>query len=286
MYVNLKGRFKMKQELYDLNFDNPFSLIDILNAENELAVPDKMVQLVKYCIEKIDNSGKTEFVDKTALPYIKSIIHVIEDYSHNKYSSTSLYGFKNRYYSTEYRLHKRLKTKNIPYDRFMFDKFIKFKIDTWSCRDFFYIVFRKLRVTRDFQIIYKLGYRSTMKESIKASIQMVEDARAISYEQLPSEYIKFIEDFTPEHTLIVLMITHILVTEISTQLKYIEYRRDNMNINKCEVDDGSTPEDSTSIAEIKKIAHTLSYGELVNITKWFDAFASDRIDKIRWFLAR
>lgn len=265
----------MKQDSHDLDFSNPYSAIDTFNAENKLVVPDKIVQLMKYCIEKIDDKN---FINMIASPYVELVIGVVEKISHNGYGVSPLYAFRNRYYQPEYKLNRRLTANDVPYERLQFNKLIEFKIGTWTFYDFLDIAFRKLRIIYKFQDDHDLVYKSTLWESVKISFQTVEYTKTIPYDPLPSDYIRIIKEYTPEHTLLILIITYILATEISTQLKFIEYKRDRIYSN-C-TDDGITPEDNIGIAEIKKIAYTLRYDELKDLIKWLDDFTNDRINKM------
>ncbi len=136
----------------------------------------------------------------------------------------------------------------------------------------------RVRIIYKFQDDHDLVYKSTLWESVKISFQTVEYTKTIPYDPLPSDYIRVINEYTLEHTLLILIITYILATEISTQLKFIEYKRDRIYSN-C-TDDGITPEDNIGIAEIKKIAYTLRYDELKDLIKWLDDFTNDRINKM------
>ena len=89
---------RMKQRCLNLNLNDPYSMIDILKEEYVVKLPDKIKEMMIYCIQKIDESGKPDFIYKTGLRFSK---HILRMCTHDTLSCKSYYSvnwiIKNRY---------------------------------------------------------------------------------------------------------------------------------------------------------------------------------------------
>ena len=271
----------------DINFNNPYTIIDALESECQVIVPDKMMELVKYCEGKISKSKKSQFIENVCVPFVERVLRIALDITeHGGYGHVDTQ-FMKSYKSRELAFYNKMKGTNTPYKRFTYDEFGGCKIIDWSADDFISSVLYNLHVTSCFQREYGIKYKfngfktkPVMTESVLASIQMVEHAKTLPNVELPPEYVKIVKKYTPEHILMLLMVVHTLAIEVSFQIEYTRAHHTDVE-KRIPIDNNyTTPEDSINVAEIKKIAQTLTYGELRTICGWFNNVAYERVRKV------